>query len=78
MMKLVIVRLAPGTACSARPRPAASTPPPAAPEDELGAAFDLRAFHDTVLGAGALPLDLLERRIDEWIARRTRAPSPAH
>ena len=33
----------------------------------LGPKFDLRAFHDQVLGAGALPLDLLEARIDAWI-----------
>jgi uncharacterized protein (DUF885 family) len=37
-------------------------------QDQLGAAFDIRAFHDRVLGAGALPLDLLESRIDSWIA----------
>jgi uncharacterized protein (DUF885 family) len=36
---------------------------------ELGADFDLRRFHDEVLGAGALPLSLLEERIDRWIER---------
>ncbi len=35
---------------------------------ELGASFDLRRFHDTVLGTGELPLDVLEARIDAWIA----------
>ena len=35
---------------------------------ELGARFDLRSFHDQVLDAGALPLDMLETRIDARIA----------
>ena len=33
----------------------------------LGPKFDIRAFHDEVLDAGALPLDLLSDRIDAWI-----------
>jgi uncharacterized protein (DUF885 family) len=35
---------------------------------ELGAGFDIRRFHDQVLGAGALPLGVLEEQIDRWIA----------
>jgi uncharacterized protein (DUF885 family) len=43
----------------------------------LGARFDIRAFHDAVLENGALPLDLLERRIDRWIATQNAAPTSA-
>lgn len=35
-------------------------------EATLGNKFDVRAFHDELLGAGALPLDLLEQRMDAW------------
>jgi prolyl oligopeptidase len=36
-------------------------------ETALGDDFDVRAFHDELLGAGALPLDLLEQRMDAWL-----------
>lgn len=36
---------------------------------ELGAQFRLARFHDAVLAAGSIPLDLLEERIDRWIAQ---------
>jgi uncharacterized protein (DUF885 family) len=39
----------------------------------LGDKFDLRAFHDQVLDAGALPLDVLSDRIDAWIAAKSTA-----
>ncbi|HEX6323152.1 MAG TPA: DUF885 domain-containing protein [Vicinamibacterales bacterium] len=36
-------------------------------EAALGERFDIRAFHDTILGGGALPLTLLEQRVERWI-----------
>jgi len=41
-------------------------------EAVLGAKFDLRAFHDELLKDGALPLDLLEAKMDAWLARAPR------
>ena len=37
-------------------------------EEQLGDQFDIRAFHDTVLSGGALPLSMLERQVKSWIA----------
>ncbi len=37
-------------------------------KEVMGEEFDIRVFHDVVLGAGAMPLDALEARIDQWIA----------
>jgi uncharacterized protein (DUF885 family) len=37
---------------------------------ELGARFDIRAFHDEMLDGGTLPLDLLAARTDKWIAQQ--------
>jgi uncharacterized protein (DUF885 family) len=39
----------------------------------LGAKFDIRAFHDEVLSGGAMPLDVLDKRIDAWIAQQQKA-----
>lgn len=44
-------------------------------KDELGDKFQLSNFHDEVLGAGALPLDVLSARIHDWVAGQKGAVS---
>ena len=42
-------------------------------EKELGAKFDIRSFHDTVIGQGSLPMEVLEDVINDWIAKQKSA-----
>jgi len=42
-------------------------------KDQLGRGFDIRAFHDEVLGSGALPLDILDQRVHEWVKQQKSA-----
>jgi uncharacterized protein (DUF885 family) len=39
-------------------------------QKELGPKFDIRTFHDEMIGSGALPLDLLDAHADKWIAQQ--------
>ena len=41
-------------------------------ESSLGARFDIRRFHDAILGAGPLPLSILESRMDRWMENEKR------
>lgn len=40
--------------------------------EQLGPKFNLKAFHEAVLGSGPLPLDILERNVNEWIAEQKK------
>jgi uncharacterized protein (DUF885 family) len=46
-------------------------------KDQLGDKFDIRGFHDEVLGAGALPMDVLTDRIHEWVSVKKASAAAA-
>lgn len=39
--------------------------------EALGDRFDIRGFHDTILGGGALPMDILEQQVNRWVTKQT-------
>ena len=39
-------------------------------EQELGDDFDIRDFHDVVIGKGAMPLPILEKQVDDYIVAK--------
>ena len=47
-------------------------------QDGLGPKFDIREFHAQVLDSGALPMKILEEKIDRWIAAKKGGAAPEH
>ena len=45
-------------------------------EKRLGPKFNIRAFHDHLLGAGVVPLPVVEERVGRWIEQQLRPPTP--
>ena len=65
--------VAPGQACAYKVGMLKILELRARAEKELGARFSIKEFHDTVLRNGAVPLDLLDELVTEWIARKPGA-----
>jgi uncharacterized protein (DUF885 family) len=47
-------------------------------QKELGSKFDIREFHDQVIDSGALPLDVLQQQINDWIAQKQGTATGQH
>lgn len=47
-------------------------------KNELGAKFDIRAFHDEIINGGALPLDVLDQRVNGWIDSQKAGAAGVH
>ncbi|MCJ1960123.1 DUF885 domain-containing protein [Novosphingobium mangrovi (ex Hu et al. 2023)] len=47
-------------------------------EQRLGPRFDIRDFHEAVLGSGALPLGLLQEKVERWVATQEGSPLARH
>ena len=47
-------------------------------QKELGSKFDIREFHDQVIDSGALPLDVLQQQISDWIAQKQGTTTAQH
>jgi uncharacterized protein (DUF885 family) len=60
----------PGQACGYKIGQLAISRHRAEAEKELGPAFDVKSFHDMVVGSGSLPLSVLDTRVKAWIAAK--------
>jgi hypothetical protein len=60
----------PGQACSYKLGQLAISRHRGDAEKELGPAFDVKSFHDMVVGAGSLPLSILETQVKAWVAAK--------
>jgi uncharacterized protein (DUF885 family) len=47
-------------------------------QKELGSKYDIRAFDDEILSGGAMPLDVLDARLDRWIAAQKSSAAGSH
>ena len=46
-------------------------------QTQLGSHYDVRAFHDEILSGGALPLDVMDERLNGWIAAQKNGETKA-